>query len=547
MSTSVCLCIKRSLFFSLLVTLFISTFSPYLLFASVQTSQKDIQVAPVIIDGRALFKVVGVSTYSAKKRAKFISKRIIQLAEDKSVSTSSLAVRRDNEIVQIVAGDTFIMKIFQGDAQLEGDFTPWILANSLIVDQITEAIKNYRHERNKKTIIKNIYTAIWRTAALIIVLFVLFFTFKKLDHLLEQHFKRKVESLESKSKKILKARQIWALFKFIIRLAKIIFILITVYIFIHFVLNLFPWTRYLAMTLLVYITDPLHVIVQGVIDYLPNLFFLIFFYLFIRYLLRATHAFFNRVESGKIQIPNFEAEWSWPTYRIVRVIFFILGVVIAYPYIPGSGTEAFKGVTLLLGVLLSLGSTSLIANLIAGYTMTYRKVFKVGDRVKIGEHVGDVTKIRVLETHLLSLKNEEIVIPNSLILNGEVVNYSSLATTRGVVLHTSVGIGYEVPWRQVEAMLLHAAKKTQEIMHDPKPFVLLKTLGDFSVTYELNVFTQKAEKMAQIYSDIHKNIQDVFNEYEIAIMTPHYVADTDQPKISLKKDWFAAPAYPPAD
>lgn len=242
---------------------------------------------------------------------------------------------------------------------------------------------------------------------------------------------------------------------------------------------------------------------------------------------------------------NFEAEWAWPTYRIVRIVVIIFAIVVAYPYIPGSNSQAFKGITLFLGVLLSLGSTSVISNIIAGYTMTYRRAFKVGDRVRIGDTVGQVTEVRLLVTNLLSLKNEKIVIPNSKILSSEVINYSTLAKEQGLILHTSVGIGYEVPWRQVEAMLLEAAARTPGLLKEPSPFVLQKALNDFAVTYELNAYCKDDSKMPLMYTELHRNIQDVFNENDVQIMTPNYVADTPTPKVVPPEQWYAPPATKP--
>jgi small-conductance mechanosensitive channel len=319
-------------------------------------------------------------------------------------------------------------------------------------------------------------------------------------------------------------------------------VLFVIYIFINFVLGLFPWTRQLADTLLGFVVTPVKIIWQSFVDYLPSLFFLIFIYFIFRYILRITRAFFSRVERDQLKISGFESEWAWPTYRIVRIIVILLGLVMAYPYIPGSGSEAFKGISILLGVVFSLGSSSLISNIVAGYTMTYKRAFNVGDRVKFGEHVGEVTDVRLLETTIRSFKNEEIVIPNSTILSGEVTNYSNIASKQGVILHTTVGIGYEVPWRQVKAMLLMAAERTDGLSRKAEHFVLQKGLGDFGVTYELNVFCRKPDQMPKIYSDLHENIQDVFNEYGVAIMTPHYVADTDEPKMVPKEKWYAPPA-----
>jgi len=221
------------------------------------------------------------------------------------------------------------------------------------------------------------------------------------------------------------------------------------------------------------------------------------------------------------------------------------GVVIGYPYIPGSSSDAFKGVTIFIGVLLSLGSSSVIGNIMAGYTLVYRRAFKVGDRVKINDHVGDILERRILVTRLQTLKNEEVIIPNSEILNTHVVNYSSMAKEQGLILHITAGIGYETPWRQVEAMLLEAASRTPGVSKKPPPFVLQLALGDFCVTYELNAYSNQPNEMTKVYTLLSQNILDVFNEYGVQIMTPAYMADTEQPKLVPKDQWFIPPAKPP--
>jgi small-conductance mechanosensitive channel len=177
--------------------------------------------------------------------------------------------------------------------------------------------------------------------------------------------------------------------------------------------------------------------------------------------------------------------------------------------------------------------------------LTYRRAFKVGDRVKIGDAVGEVLDVRLQVTHLRSLKNEELVVPNSQILGSQVLNYTSLAQTRGLILHTEVGIGYETPWRQVEAMLLMAAERTAGILQEPRPFVLERTLGDFAVTYELNVYCRSANTMLHLYAELHRHILDVFNEYGVQIMTPAYERDPAMPKIVPQTDWYTPPATNP--
>jgi small-conductance mechanosensitive channel len=202
-------------------------------------------------------------------------------------------------------------------------------------------------------------------------------------------------------------------------------------------------------------------------------------------------------------------------------------------------------VSIFIGVIFSLGSSSFIANLIAGYSMTYRRAFRVGDRIRVGDVTGDVTESGLMVTRLRTVKNEEVVVPNSAILNNHIVNYSAYARTGGLILHTTVGIGYETPWRQIEAMLLMAAERTPGLLKEPPPFVLQKGLGDFCITYEINAHCSEPLAMARIYAELHRNILDVFNEYGVQIMTPAYEGDPEQPKVVPKEQWFASPANPP--
>lgn len=508
----------------------------------VPTQSKKYESAMVVLDGKNLFRISGVKAYPAEKRAEKIVNNIIQLADDHNFDPESLEIKEEMGVYKIHAGDLEVVAVFAEDAKLEGDFEPEVLANELFKAQIIKAIESYRYERRSGTMKKNIIRALIRTGLLALVLVILFWVFRKVDQLFEKRLKRKIDKLESKSKRVIQSEEIWNIFKFINRLVRAAVVLFVIYIFLNFVLGLFPWTRQLADTLLGFVVTPVKIIWQSFVNYLPSLFFLIFIYFIFRYILRLTRAFFGRVQRDQLKISGFESEWAWPTYRIVRIIVILLGLVMAYPYIPGSGSEAFKGISILLGVVFSFGSSSLISNVVAGYTMTYKRAFNVGDRVKFGEHEGEVTDVRLLETTIRSLKNEEIVIPNSTILSGEVINYSNIAGKQGVILHTSVGIGYEVPWRQVEAMLLMAAERTDGLSRKADHFVLQKALGDFGVTYELNAFCRKPDQMPRIYSDLHSSIQDVFNEYGVAIMTPHYVADTDEPKMVPKEEWYAPPA-----
>ena len=510
--------------------------------SAIDLQESRLQSAQVVVDGIPLFLVYGTSSFPSKKRARQISKRIKQLAADMDFEPSTLELRELEGATGIYAGDDVLMYVFNQDAYLEGALTPRLIAQKLYLPKISETIFNYRLEREPRVLLKRGFYAILRTILLFLSVWGVIWGFRKIHQQLEHRFKKKIDELEEKSKKILQARQLWTLIKTLLKVTQLVLLLILVYLFMTLVLDLFPWTRYISRPLLGYLINPVVIIGQALLDYLPNLFFLVILVALLKLILKLTRTFFSEIDRGNISIPGFYADWAWPTYRIVRIIVVIIGAVVAYPYIPGSGSEAFKGITLLLGVLLSLGSTSLIANILAGYTMTYRRAFTVGDLVRIDGNLGEITEIRVLVTRMRSLKNEEVVIPNSTILNGEVVNYSSMISENELILHTSVGIGYEVPWRQVEAMLLAAAEKTEGLLDHPQPFVLKRELGDFGVTYELNAFSNYAEQMPRTYSELHGHILDVFNEHGVAIMTPHYTGDPEEPKIVPRDEQQISPA-----
>jgi small-conductance mechanosensitive channel len=345
----------------------------------------------------------------------------------------------------------------------------------------------------------------------------------------------------------MRADRIWAGMRSLLLGLRTLVVVATALAYVGFVLGQWPQTRDLSGSMGDFILGPLRVIGGGIVANIPRLVFLTVLFFVIRLTLRLIRLFFEAVGRGAVQLRGFDRDWTDSTYKLIRVAVVAFGLVIAYPYIPGSQSEAFKGVSLFLGIIFSLGSSSAVSNLIAGYMLTYRRAFKPGDRVKIGDAVGEVIEMRLQVTHLKSIKNEEIIIPNSKILADEVVNYSSLAQQRGLILHTEVGIGYETPWRQVEAMLLSAAERTSGVLREPRAFVLVKRLGDFAVTYELNGYIRDVSAIYPTYTAMHRNILDVFNEYGVQIMTPAYEGDPTAPKIVAPKDWYAAPASRPIE
>jgi small-conductance mechanosensitive channel len=496
--------------------------------------------APVELDGVVLFPVRGTTSYPAEQRALAIRKRIEAVARDAAVRLDAVRTVEADASTDIMAGDRFLMSIFDADARLEG-LDRGIVATAHSA-RIRAAIEQYRQDRSPDKLMKGAVAAGIATVVLVLTIWLLLRALGRAERGLEARYKARVHGLTIKSFEVIHAERVWGALTNGLKTLRALVVLVLLFVYVDFSLALFPWTRPVAAKLTSWVVDPIITLGQGAVSFLPNVVFLAILFIVFRYVLKVMRLFFTGVERGTVTISGFDPDWSQPTYKIARLFVIGFGLVVAYPYIPGSQSPAFKGLSLFLGVLVSLGSSSALANIIAGYSLTYRRAFKVGDRVKIDDVTGDVVEVRLQVTHLRTVKNEEVIVPNSKILNSDVVNFSSLARTRGLILHTTVGIGYETPWRQVEQMLQIAADRTQGLLKDPAPFVIQKSLGDFAVVYELNAYCDNAQAAPLLYTAMHRNILDVFNEYGVQIMTPAYEGDPAQPKVVPKEQWHAAPA-----
>jgi small-conductance mechanosensitive channel len=300
-----------------------------------------------------------------------------------------------------------------------------------------------------------------------------------------------------------------------------------VILYLPFLFSFLPWTEGLVNQFYAYLAKPVRDVLNGLLDFLPNVFYIFVILIIARYLIRLLAVVSRDIEEEKLVLKGFHSDWAQPTFNIVKIIVYAFTLVFIFPYLPGSDSEAFKGVSIFLGVLFSLGSTSAIANMVAGIVITYMRPYGIGDRVKIGESVGDVIEKNLLVTRIRTVKNEDITIPNATIINAHLWNYSRSASEIGIILHPTVTIGYDVPSQQVIDLLLNAAQNTKNLTRDFKPFVLQKNLNDFYVEYELNVYTKQPKKMAFFYSELNKSILNEFNKAGVEILSPHYSAYRD--------------------
>ena len=503
--------------------------------SNIFANELTIVVKSVKLDGNELFNVRGVSSFPAAKRAEEVSDRIKQVAEAASIHPEAIEVEHLDEYTSIKVGEMIIIRLFDADAELEGVNRSTIAKT--IQAKISLSVAKYRHDRSRPVILNSLKYAAIATVLFVFLLFVLLWVFRRLRRIIQKRIQKKIESVESISFNLIKSNHIWQAFHLLVNTVRAIILTYLIVVFLDYVLSLFPWTNPLSKYVLKIIVDPVVELGRAFVDYIPKLIFLVIIFFVTKYLLQLIKLFFSGIERGGITIKDFNPEWAISTYKIVRVFVLAFALVIAYPYIPGSDSVAFKGVSVFVGVLFSLGSSSFIGNLIAGYSMIYRGAFKIGDRIEVDGQIGFVEEQKLLVTRLRSHKNEEIVLPNSELMNSKIVNYSSKRHVDGVMVHVVVGIGYETPWRQVDAMLKLAVKRTEGLLNDPPPFVLKKALADYAVNYEINAHCTDIPRINTIYSELLQNILDVFNENNVQIMTPSYVADTETPKVVPKDQW----------
>jgi len=318
--------------------------------------------------------------------------------------------------------------------------------------------------------------------------------------------------------------------------------LLVIYVSMTFTLRQFPYTRPWGDSMRAAMLASAEDLALKAAHALPGLFTVALIFLVTRFLARLVRFWFNAIETGRIKARLIHPETAQPTRRLATTLLWIFGTVMAYPYLPGSQTEAFKGVSVFVGVLVTLGSSGLVNQIMSGFVITYSRALRVGNFVRIGDVEGTVTHLGVLSTKVRTIREEEVTVPNAVVIAQTTTDYSRTGDSTGVFTPTSVTIGYDTPWRQIHSLLLLAAGKTSGLRDAPKPFVMQEALQDFYVKYTLWVALERQDSRPYTMSALHANIQDLFNEYGVQIMSPNYMLDPAAPKIVAKKDWFAAPA-----
>jgi small-conductance mechanosensitive channel len=481
---------------------------------------------PVIIDYDTLFYIYAyLGASSPEERAKNIQTRLNDLIKDDFLAIDSITIKETDFTSNIIYNQLVILGVTDLDAMVQGS-TRTGLAKKY-ADIIKVNLQEARNNRSVGVILKRIGLAILIIAGFWLMIKLIIKLHKKTEIWIGSKKDTWLKNLTYRDYTFLSADQEMSLILLLFKILKWVVLLLTIYLFIPLIFSIFPFTRGWADNLLNLIWFPFKGVLQAVWNYIPNLFSILVIVIIMRYVIRFVKYLFNEIESEKLTISGFHADWAMPTYSIVKFLLYAFMFVLIFPYLPGSDSEIFRGVSVFIGILFSLGSSSAISNIIAGIVITYMRPFKIGDRIKIGEMTGDVIEKTLLVTRLRTPKLEEITIPNSSVLSGNTINYSSNTKNEGLIIHSTVTIGYDVPWKDMHQALIDAALRTPEIINQPQPFVLQTSLDDFYVSYQINAYVKEVNRLAAIYSGLHQNIQDVCNERGIEIMSPHYRALRD--------------------
>jgi small-conductance mechanosensitive channel len=494
--------------------------------------------APVVFTDETLFVVYDkIGPFTPQERARAIAERLAQLAKDPFTRIYPVTAVDQETTSELVYGDIVVMTVTDRDAQPTGKSRSETA--KAYAQTIHAALAKSREQVTVRTLLIDAGLVLLDTAILVGLLILFHRTFPKIYTKIDGWRGTVIRSIKIQRVELLSADQIAAALTGITKTVRIGAVAVLLYAYLTTVLGILPWTREISTALVEAVVTTLRAIGEAFATFIPDIVSIAVIIVVTRYILKMISLFFSAINREAITFAGFPRDWAEPTYKIVRFLVIIFAAIACFPYIPGSKSEGFRGITVFVGLLISLGSASAIGNLVAGIVLMYMRPFSVGDRVKISDTLGDVTEKTLLVTRVRTIKNVDITIPNALVLGSHIINFNSSSTNRPpLILHTSVTIGYDTPWRKVHELLIAAAKRTTNILETPEPFVLQTGLNDFYVSYEINAYTGHPNKMAMIYAELYQHIQDQFNEAGVEIMSPHYSQVRDGNKTSIPDQYL---------
>lgn len=489
---------------------------------AVQELKKTTKGSPVILFQDTIFTVYSsMGSFGPIQRAAEAELKILELFNDPNYTPDSLTYSEVYGITNIIYNKQIIYAIGGNDALWE-DTTAKALAEQIIANI------NLKVDKNKKLYSWQNIAIRWTKALLVvsvvgILIILISRLLTKLSISLARNQHKYVKEIKIKKYELFSKRYLYELFQRFIKALKYVIIGILIYIGVTFILSIFPSTQHFTELLFHWIVDPIKKVALSIYDYLPNLIEVIILVIIFRYIIRLIRYFSLEVEKGELKIRGFHPEWSKPTYAIIRLIFIAFCIILVFPSLPGSDSKAFQGISVFIGVLLSLGSSSAISNSIAGFIITYMRPFRKGDWIKVGNTVGYVKEKTLLVTRITTINNEDVTIPNSTILTSQTTNYSATKNHDGLAIAAEVTMAYSVSWRTIHEVLLKAAELTPHLNRNKKPFILQKSLESYYVVYIINVYTKQPDKMYYIHTELLKNIQDCFQHAGLDLHLPQQI------------------------
>jgi small-conductance mechanosensitive channel len=457
-----------------------------------------------------------------------------QLHVDSTPSGDNYTIRINGRgIFNITPGDTLGLEAEDRSALVEQT-----------VQQLQQALDECSERRDGRRLLLAAAKTLLATSVLGGLLWLLMKNRRWVDTLVIRRTATQADQLASHTWRIVGLQNVVPLIRALLTFIFWVLVGLAVYCWLEFVLHQFPHTRPFGEKLGRQFFEVLQGFGVGLLYSLPNLGVVAFVWFTARFLSTATRRFFTAVSRGQIKSPAFDPATTVMTQRICSFMIWVIAVIVAFPYIPGSQTPAFQGISVLAGLMITVGASVLIAQLVGGMVVVYNRSCRVGDYVRVGDHEGTLAQIGFFSTRMVTARNEEVVIPNSQLASGILINYSKLNDSAGVILPLKITIGYDAPWRQVHALLLQAAARTPGLKRDPAPSVVQNVLSDFYVEYQLNTVVEKPDKRLRILSELNANVQDAFNEAGVQIMSPHYRGDPAKPIVVPKEKWFTPPARP---
>ena len=490
---------------------------------------------PVIAEGDTLFYLFTKrGGYAPQQRAQMTGAAIEEIGKRFNLRPDSVSIDHSDIVSDLMYGNKVLLSLTDQDALWEG-----VSRDSLAKERRQNVITKL-HEMKAEHSVWRMAKRILYFLLVIVGQYLLFrltnWLFRKLKVRILRLKDTKIKPVSIQGYELLDAQKQANLLVFLAGIGRYILMGIQLVITVPLIFIIFPQTEGLAYRLLGYIWNPIRNIFVDIIDYIPNLFTIVVIWYAVKYLVRMVLYLAREIEAGRLKFNGFYPDWAMPTFHIVRFLLYAFMIAMIYPYLPGSDSGVFQGISVFVGLIVSLGSSTVIGNIIAGLVITYMRPFKMGDRIKLNDTTGDIIEKTPLVTRIRTPKNEVVTVPNSFIMSSHTVNYSTSAREYGLIIHSEVSIGYDVPWRQVNQILIDAALNTPGVVDDPRPFVLETSLSDWYPVYQINAYIKEAHKMAQIYSDLHQTIQDKFNEAGIEIMSPHYMAVRDGNETTIPKD-----------